>query len=176
MERNAVDAPLAGQSSLCSGFPRQSEKRAGLHLLVDPDWSWRLGEFFLFSFFFFSFFPFLIMVVTSWLPVGDDQVESRFWWVAGGSSHTFVAESPDECARAVMGVTSQSGLFSPFSFLSSWWCGGGVLWRVRGVCVACGVCVCVVCVLGDSNVCVVLVVCVSFGCVHENRNITWTRG
>ena len=30
--------------------------------------------------------------------------------MAGGSSHTFVAESPDECARAVMGVTPQSSL------------------------------------------------------------------
>ena len=58
------------------------------------------------------------MVVTSWLSVGyhlvisDDQVESRLWWVAGGSSHTFVAESPHECARAVMGVTPQSSLSS----------------------------------------------------------------
>ena len=26
---------------------------------------------------------------------GDDQVESRTWWVAGGSSHIFVPESPD---------------------------------------------------------------------------------
>ena len=31
--------------------------------------------------------------------------------VAGGSSHTFVAESPDECARAVIGVTPQPGPF-----------------------------------------------------------------
>ena len=65
------------------------------------------------------------MVVTSWLSVGyhlvtsDVQVESRLWWVAGGSSHTFVAESPDECARAVMGVTPQSGLFSLLSSLFS---------------------------------------------------------
>ena len=48
-------------------------------------------------------------MVTSWLTVGhhlvisDDQVQSRSWWVAGGSSHTFVAESPDECARACDG-------------------------------------------------------------------------
>ena len=40
----------------------------------------------------------------------DDQVESRLWSVAGGSSQTFVVESPGECARAVMGVTPQSGL------------------------------------------------------------------
>ena len=59
----------------------------------------------------------VIMVVTSWLSVGyhlvisDDQVESRVWWVAGGSRHTFVSESPDECARAVAGVKTQSGLF-----------------------------------------------------------------
>ena len=26
---------------------------------------------------------------------GDDQVESRMWWAAGGSSPTFVPESPD---------------------------------------------------------------------------------
>ena len=25
----------------------------------------------------------------------DDQVESRIWWAAGGSSHTFVPEPPD---------------------------------------------------------------------------------
>ena len=57
-----------------------------------------------------------------WLPIGhqlvtilvfsDDQIESRLLWVAGGSNHTFVAESPDECARAVMGVTPLSSLFS----------------------------------------------------------------
>ena len=64
------------------------------------------------------------MVVTSWLSVGyhfvfsDDQVESRAWWVAARSSHTFEAESPDECARAVMVVTLQSGLFSLLSSLS----------------------------------------------------------
>ena len=28
---------------------------------------------------------------------GDDQVESRIWWAAGGSSPTFVPESPDWC-------------------------------------------------------------------------------
>ena len=60
------------------------------------------------------------MVVTSWSPVGshlvisDDQVESRIW-ADGASSHTFVAESSDECARAEMGVTSQSSLFSLLS-------------------------------------------------------------
>ena len=54
------------------------------------------------------------MVVAIWLSVGyhfvmsGDQVESRPWWVAGGSSYTFVAESPDECARVVMVVTPQS--------------------------------------------------------------------
>ena len=58
------------------------------------------------------FAPIIIMVVTNWLSVGyhlvigDDQVESRY----GGSSQTFIAESPDECARAAMGVTHQSGL------------------------------------------------------------------
>ena len=46
------------------------------------------------------------------LAISDDQVESRLWWVAGGSSHTFAAESQDECARAVIGVTPQSSLFS----------------------------------------------------------------
>ena len=56
------------------------------------------------------------MVVTSWLSVGchlvisGDQVESRTWWLAGGST-----ESPDECACAVMGVTHQSSL-SPLLF------------------------------------------------------------
>ena len=30
--------------------------------------------------------------------------------MAGGSSHTFVAESSDECARVVTGVTPQSRL------------------------------------------------------------------
>ena len=56
------------------------------------------------------------MVVTNWLSVGhhlvisDEHVESRMWWVAGGSNHIFAAESPDECARAVTGVTPQSGL------------------------------------------------------------------
>ena len=66
------------------------------------------------------------MVVTDWLSIGfyhlvasDDQVESRLWCVAGGSSHTFVAESPDECARAVVGVTPQFGLFSLLSSLLS---------------------------------------------------------
>ena len=65
-----------------------------------------------------------------WLPTGlsvgyhlvtsNDQVESRrVWWVAGGSSHTFVAESPDECARAVVGVTPQFGVFSLLSSLLS---------------------------------------------------------
>ena len=57
------------------------------------------------------------MVVTGWLSVrhhlaiSDDQVESRLWWMAGGSNHTFAAESPDECALAVVGVTPQSSLF-----------------------------------------------------------------
>ena len=51
------------------------------------------------------------------LVFSDDPVESRVWWVAGGSSHTFVAESPDECARAVTGVTPQSSLFSLLSSL-----------------------------------------------------------
>ena len=65
-----------------------------------------------------SFFPLLLLVlfsfpylhrrlsgVTSWLSVGyklvisDDQVESRLWWAAGGSSLTFVPESPDWCPR-----------------------------------------------------------------------------
>ena len=71
------------------------------------------------------------MVVTSWLPVGnnlvisDDQVESHIWCVAGGSSHTFVTESPDGRARAVIGVTPQSSSlfslhYSPFNkYLSS---------------------------------------------------------
>ena len=64
------------------------------------------------------------MVVTSWLSVGyhlvisDDQFESRIWWVACGSRHTFVAESPDECARAVMGVTPQSSLLFSSLFTS----------------------------------------------------------
>ena len=46
-------------------------------------------------------------MVTNWLQVGhhlvvsDDQVGSRPWWVAGGSRHTFVEKSPDECARGV---------------------------------------------------------------------------
>ena len=67
----------------------------------------------------------VIRVVTSWLSVGhqlffsDDQVENRTWWVAGGSSHTFVTESPDGCARAVIGVTPQSSLFSLLSSLQS---------------------------------------------------------
>ena len=30
---------------------------------------------------------------------GDDQVESHVWWAAGGSSPTFVPESPDQCPR-----------------------------------------------------------------------------
>ena len=30
---------------------------------------------------------------------GDDQVESRIWWAAGGPSPTFVPESPDKCPR-----------------------------------------------------------------------------
>ena len=30
---------------------------------------------------------------------GDVQVESRFWWAAGGSSPTFVPESSDKCPR-----------------------------------------------------------------------------
>ena len=91
---------------------------------------------FFLMFFFFSFscscsfsFPDLHRRLSSssqrlscWLSVGyrlvisDDQVESRSWWAAGGSSHTFVAESPDECARAVMGVTPLSCLFSLLSF------------------------------------------------------------
>ena len=78
--------------------------------------------FFLLVFFFLpSSAALIIMVVTSWLSVGyhlvisDDQVEGRLWWVAGGSSHTFVAESPDVCARAVMGVSH----FSLVSSLSS---------------------------------------------------------
>ena len=49
---------------------------------------------------------------------GDDQVESRIWWVADGSSHTFAAESPDECARAVRSATPQSSLQSLSLFLS----------------------------------------------------------
>ena len=65
------------------------------------------------------------MVVTSWLSVGyhleisNDQVESRLRWVAGGSRHTFVAESPDECARAVMGVTPLSVPLSRFPALQN---------------------------------------------------------
>ena len=64
------------------------------------------------------------MVVVSWLSVGyhlffsDDQVETLPWWVAGGSSHAFVAESPDDRARAVMVVTPQSSLSSSLSFFS----------------------------------------------------------
>ena len=78
----------------------------------------------LFSFFFLlCFSPFFVFFscFTSCLSVGyffvisEDQVESRLWWVAGGSSHTFEAESPDECARAMMGVTPQSSLFSLLS-------------------------------------------------------------
>ena len=37
--------------------------------------------------------------------------------MAGGSSHAFEAESPDECARAVTGVTPQSILLSLLSSL-----------------------------------------------------------
>ena len=69
----------------------------------------------------------MITVVTSWLSVAYKLVtiwlsvmirlRDRFWWVAGGSSHTFVAESPDECARAVMGVTPQSSLFFSLTLL-----------------------------------------------------------
>ena len=55
---------------------------------------------------FFFFLPssvalITITVVISWLSVGhrlvicDDQVESRIWWAAGGSSPSFVPESPD---------------------------------------------------------------------------------
>ena len=78
-----------------------------------------------FSFFWPSPTALIIMVVTNWSSVGyhlvfsDDQVESRLWWVAGGSNHTFVAESPDECARAVMGVTPLSSLFSSLFYWSS---------------------------------------------------------
>ena len=53
------------------------------------------------------------------MVVSDDQVESRLWWVVRGSSHTFVPESPDECARAVMGVTRQSNHSSLNNYLSS---------------------------------------------------------
>ena len=85
-----------------------------------------------------------------WLPVGCQLVticfsvtiklsESRIWWVAGGSSHTFVAESPDECARAVMGVTPQSSLFSLLSSLSAVAAAATALnallkWRPRNCC------------------------------------------
>ena len=50
-------------------------------------------------------------LVLIWSLSGD-QVESRLWWVASGSSHTFVSESPDEFVRTVMGVTPQSSLLS----------------------------------------------------------------
>ena len=77
---------------------------------------------FLFLFLFLTPFLFLTFMGGSHLHYGgyhlvfsDDQVESRLWWVAGRSSHTFAAESPDECARAVMGVTPQSGLLSLLS-------------------------------------------------------------
>ena len=46
---------------------------------------------------------------------GDDPVESRTCWAAGGSSPTFIPESPDECTRAVMGVALLSHLFSLLS-------------------------------------------------------------
>ena len=101
-----------------------------LFFLIFPFFLFFLFDFlFFFSFVRFPFFSFsslgcsksdfffasvaLHQLVISWchLVISDDQVESRLWWVAGGSSHTFVAESPDECARAVMGVTPQSSLF-----------------------------------------------------------------
>ena len=56
------------------------------------------------SFFIFSLFSFLgcsksvvALQDSLWNSAhsGDDQVESRLWWAAGGSSPTFVPESPD---------------------------------------------------------------------------------
>ena len=96
----------------------------------------------------------------------DDQVESRLWWVAGGSSHTFVAESPDECARAVVGVTPQSGLFpsSLFSFSSLLslfvsFISSSLLfasaWRVLCCVVLCCACLCVsLCYVSGVEQCV----------------------
>ena len=81
---------------------------------------------FLFSIF-FIYFPFVFLIKKKFLPFsfcfsffflgcpktvaalqdslwksghsGNDQVESRLWWAAGGSSPTFVPESPDKCPR-----------------------------------------------------------------------------
>ena len=60
----------------------------------------------LFSFFFLLFFsPVFFSCFSSCLSVGyhldisEDQVESRVWWAAGGSSPTFVPESPGKCPR-----------------------------------------------------------------------------
>ena len=44
------------------------------------------------------------MHIMSWLSLllhisGDDQVESRKKWAAGGSSLSFVTDSPDLCPR-----------------------------------------------------------------------------
>ena len=41
----------------------------------------------------------LICFVLARRRFGDDRVGSRFWWAAGGSSPTFVPESPDWCPR-----------------------------------------------------------------------------
>ena len=49
---------------------------------------------------------------------GGDQIESLFWWAAGGSSPTFVPESPDQCLNETADAP-QSGLSSLLSSLSS---------------------------------------------------------
>ena len=60
------------------------------------------------------------MVVARWLSdfyhfvLSDNEVQSRLWWVAGGSSQTFVPESPCELRSGCDGCHT-----SVFSLLSS---------------------------------------------------------